>query len=248
MALMPVTQPGLPPGLSGGLGLFGQLGGMPNVMSNMASGAIPPYPGIDPVTERNLKTQALITMGLGMLAGNEQGRGFGQSALQGLGMASSGYNEAMQNAFRSRTVANEDVRRDKELKMAEAVAKHNYQKDVLEVKDRHLAAQHAHEIALQTLANQAKQIQAAEAAAGAGRNVDVFKLQSLRDDAAELARLDAIGYVNLSESEKAKYNRLAGGTPQGMEAAQNRGLGNLLSAPGVGATGSWGAAIDAAVP
>ena len=55
------------------------------------------YEGVDPELQKQLQNRALLTLGLGMLAGKR--RGFGQAALGGLSMASDQYGQAMQNAY-----------------------------------------------------------------------------------------------------------------------------------------------------
>ena len=55
------------------------------------------YQGVDPALQKQLQDRAMLTMGLGMLAG--QRKGFGAAAMGGMGAASDQYNEAMQTAY-----------------------------------------------------------------------------------------------------------------------------------------------------
>ena len=71
------------------------------------------YPGVDPTVQAQLQKNALLTLGLGMMAGSK--RGLAQSALGGLQAASGNYDTAMQRAYqaaeRERIEGREDQQR-----------------------------------------------------------------------------------------------------------------------------------------
>lgn len=71
------------------------------------------YPGVDPTVQAQLQKNALLTLGLGMMAGSK--RGFGHAAMGGLQAASGNYDTAMQRAYqaaeRERIEGREDQQR-----------------------------------------------------------------------------------------------------------------------------------------
>lgn len=84
---MPVAPAAAPAAAPAPTGFMGRLGGM----------LFPAQAGVDPALQQQLQQRALLTLGLGMMAGSR--RGLGGSMLGGFQEASSQYDGAMQRAF-----------------------------------------------------------------------------------------------------------------------------------------------------
>jgi hypothetical protein len=108
MSTMPIP-PGTPGAPSGLGGIFGRLGGI----------FTPPggIEGMDPELLKRQQQQALLTMGLGMLAAKERGAGLGQGLLQGFGLGNQQFqdiaNRTFQNTLWNRQQARQDRREDR---------------------------------------------------------------------------------------------------------------------------------------
>jgi hypothetical protein len=107
---------GLPPGVQapGGLlsrmnaGAYGMLGRLGSSMFGVPAG----LEGMPPELIRQQQQQALLQLGLGMLAGKERGMGFGQSTLAGLSNAQSGFQDILQQSYRNTLLNREAARAD----------------------------------------------------------------------------------------------------------------------------------------
>lgn len=84
----PTQVPTMGERLSGGLGRVGQ-----------ALFPVDPNTGMTPDQMKALRTNALMQMGLGMMASSGQGAGFGESLARGYGLASGNMQGAMQRAY-----------------------------------------------------------------------------------------------------------------------------------------------------
>lgn len=198
-------------------------------------------PGADPAAVAQQQRLALLSMGLGMLAGNERGQGFGQATLGGLTGAQNQFNEAMQTAYRNRLTSKGDERRDKLLERDESryqwQKEHGLEREAIEDRrtaaDRQLA-QRAAERADKVAGAQVGSAGASARAAGVGADKDALAIEQMRKNQARLQEL--LAKPEKTPAELEELNILAGGSPQGLIGAQARdpfaGLG-MMGFPGM---------------
>jgi hypothetical protein len=104
------------PNMGGGLGgLLLRAGvGLQNGLGKMGQGLFPvdqtAAAGMDPGQIQSLRNNAMMKMGLGMMATANQGGRFGESLAAGLGQAQQGLSGAMQKGFENATQARQEQR------------------------------------------------------------------------------------------------------------------------------------------
>lgn len=221
MSTMPIdpNMVGPPSELAAPRGLGALLGGL------FGGGLGAAQAGVDPATATALRNQALMRMGLGMMAGRDAGLGFGQSAFSGLNAASADYQRAMQNAFQAKLLTRRDEREERQYnRQADQFDRDlQFRERAEDRRDKRLEA--ADRLAADTLRLREREAEATIAAARQGRQVDAEKLR----EAQEMARfarplLEKLQRgESLTESELRLLNIVTGGTMQGLIGAQAQG-------------------------
>lgn len=178
---------------------------------------------VDPRVLQQQQQQALLTLGLGLLAGREQGRGFGESALRGLGMAQGNFQGALQqgyaNTMANRREAREDTRlaRDEERYQADRAYAMERDKATAERRAR-LDAMREREL------GQMGEVRSAQAAAT--RTSAATEVAARRQAAEADARVRILmAKPDRTPEEDLELDSLTRGAVSRMMRAQNSGLG-----------------------
>jgi hypothetical protein len=228
-------------------------------LQNMGGALLPQNPqaaaSMDPAQLAQIRNSALLQAGLGMMAAKENGAGFGQAALAGLGQGTNTYNGILQQSY-------QNAMESKRTKQREEIAKRGDQWEQLKYRTQR-AERTADLDRDEKRWNEEQRIRASEVASGnayrasgaAGNRADAAlknqQTQFLQTTANRVRALEQKGssmMTPLTAAEQQELlegrNILAGGTPQGLTGAQSRGMNFGLGGfdpsqmPGQGATGN----------
>jgi len=178
---------------------------------------------VDPRVLQQQQQQALLTLGLGMLAGKEQGRGFGESALRGLGAAQGGFQGALQqgyaNTMANRREAREDTRMARDEERYQADRAYAMERDRM-ADERQARADDLRQRELEQM-GEVRSAQAAASRSGAASEA------AARRQAAEAdARVRVLmAKPDRTPEEDLELDSLTRGAVSRMMRAQNSGLG-----------------------
>lgn len=218
--------------MNSGIGRIGQfLGAIPPAMGGYAGG--PALEGVDPMTARALQNQAIMRMGLGMMAGREAGLGFGQSALGGMNQASDQYLEAMRTAFRQRLANKAQDLAEREFKQRGEIAKREDQRWMYSTTQEANQRKEENRIRAEALKLQAAQAQATIEAARSGQAVDAQKLADAKMFSERITPvLDKLARgIKITPEEEALLTVGSGSSFPGLIAARQQGLGQWGGVP-----------------
>lgn len=184
---------------------------------------------VDPRVLQQQQQQALLTLGLGMLAGKEQGRGFGESVLGGLGAAQTGFQGAVQqgyqNTMANRREAKADAQAAKEDARYDAERTYQLARDrAADERDARMAAMREREL------DQMGMVRGAQAAASRSSAAADADERRLAAEASARARV-LMATPNRTPEEDLELDALSGGAVSRMVRAQNSGLG-MFGVPG----------------